>query len=77
MDFPAVVKLVREKLGMSQEDLARALNISFASINRWENGKNRPNKLALSVFLDFCEQQGIPAKEMVQDKGGKINYGNN
>lgn len=65
MNFPDVVKYVREKTGMSQEDLARALNVSFASVNRWENGKTRPNKLALSVFFAYCEQQGIPAKDML------------
>ena len=67
MDFPLVVKHVREKMGMSQEDLARAINVSFASVNRWENGKTRPNKLALSVFLAFCDQQGIPAKDMLKN----------
>ena len=64
MDFPAVVKYVREKTGMSQEDLARAINVSFASINRWENGKNRPNKLALSVFTSYCKQKGIDIDEL-------------
>jgi len=68
MDFPSVVKYVREKKGMSQEDLARAINVSFASINRWENGKNRPNKLALSVFTSYCKQQGIDIDEL-RDKG--------
>ena len=66
MDFPAVVKMVREKTGMSQEDLARALDVSFATINRWENGKTHPNKLTKSVFLTFCEKNGISAKDMHQ-----------
>jgi DNA-binding transcriptional regulator YiaG len=65
MDFPAVVKMVRKKTGMSQEDLARALNVSFATINRWENGKTHPNKLTKSVFLNFCEKNGI-SKDMYQ-----------
>ena len=64
MDFPSVVKYVRDKTDMSQEDLARAINVSYASINRWENGKNRPNKLALSVFSSFCKQQGIDINEL-------------
>ena len=59
MDFPDIVKAAREKLGMSQEELARALNISFATINRWENGKTHPNKLTETVFLDFCVKQGL------------------
>ena len=59
MDFPTAVKYAREKIGMSQEEMAHALKISFATINRWENGKTHPNKMARSVFLDFCEQHGI------------------
>lgn len=58
-DFPVQVKIVREKMSMSQEDLARALNVSFATINRWENGKTYPNKMAKSVFFAFCEQHDI------------------
>lgn len=66
MDFPAVVKMVREKTGLSQEDLARALEVSFATINRWENGKTHPNKLTKSVFFTFCEKNGISTKDMRQ-----------
>ncbi len=59
MDFPTTVKYVREKLSMSQEELAHALKVSFATISRWENGKTSPNKMAKSVFFSFCEQHGI------------------
>jgi len=65
MDFSSIVKYTREKLGMSQEEMAHALKISFATINRWENGKTRPNKMAKSVFFDFCEKHGIDAESMV------------
>ena len=59
MEFSAFVKMAREKIGISQEELARAINVSFATINRWENSKTHPNKLARSVFLDYCKRQGI------------------
>ena len=59
MIFSELVKHVREELGMSQEELARALNNSYVTINLWENNKTRPNKLTLKVFFDFCNQQGI------------------
>ena len=64
MNFPKIVKTVREELKMSQENLARALNISFASINRWENGKTHPNKLAKSAFFDFCIKQGLNMEKL-------------
>lgn len=63
MDFSVIVKMVREKMNMSQEDLAHALNVSFATINRWENGKTHPNKLTMQVFISFCEQNGISVKD--------------
>ena len=72
MDFSDYVKMVREKMSMSQEDLARALNVSFATINRWENGKTRPNKLAKSVFIAFCKKQGIPAMDTFNKEDGGI-----
>ncbi len=29
---------IRNRLNASQEDLARMIGISFATVNRWENG---------------------------------------
>ncbi len=63
MDFAKKVRLAREKLHFSQEDLARALNVSYATINRWENGKTKPNKMAQNVFFDFCKKNGISLNE--------------
>jgi len=52
--LPTLVKSIRKQLGMSQEDLARALNVSYATVNRWENGKARPSKLARAQLDAFC-----------------------
>lgn len=45
-NLPETVKEIRRQLSLSQEDLARALGISFATVNRWENGLVKPSKLA-------------------------------
>lgn len=66
MEFNELVKDARDKLGMSQEDLARVLNLSFATINRWENGKTHPNKLTKTVFLEFCVSKGIEIGHLQQ-----------
>ena len=44
---------------MTQEDLARALNVSYVSINRWDNGKTKPIKIAQAAFDSFCEKHDI------------------
>jgi len=56
-DIPSLVKEVRRQLGLSQEELAYALGVSFATINRWENGKTSPSKLARTHFKMFCDKK--------------------
>ena len=45
-DIAAGLKRIRKLHGWSQEDLARELGVSFATVNRWENGKTKPSRLA-------------------------------
>jgi len=54
--FPELVREVRRQLGISQEELAHKLGVSFATINRWENGKTTPFKLARGQFDVFCNK---------------------
>ena len=41
------LKKLRQQQGWSQEDLARKIGVSFATVNRWENGKTKPSRLAV------------------------------
>ncbi|GMO43343.1 MAG: hypothetical protein Pg6C_04880 [Treponemataceae bacterium] len=63
MGFSTIVKQARQSLGLSQEELAHALNVSFVTINRWENGKTEPNRMAKTVFSAFCEKNGVQLRE--------------
>jgi len=53
-DFPKTLKDLRRQLDISQEELAQALGVSFATVNRWENGKTVPSKLAQRQYEQFC-----------------------
>lgn len=59
MSFAEQVKYVRTELKLSQERLAQILGVSFATINRWENGNYNPSRLAQKVFQDFCKNNNI------------------
>ena len=54
--FSALVKEIRRQLALSQEDLARQLGVSYATVNRWENGLSKPSKLAKAQLVAFCEK---------------------
>ena len=49
-------------MGISQEELAHELGVSFATINRWENGKTMPFKLARAQFDAFCRKMTAQGK---------------
>lgn len=65
MNFAEKVKLVRNELKLSQEDLARELGVSFATINRWENGNYNPSRLAKKAFEDFCVSKNVKFEVIV------------
>jgi len=55
-DYPLLVKEVRRQLALSQEDLARELGVSYATVNRWENSQAKPSKLARAQLDTFCDR---------------------
>ncbi|MDD5038274.1 MAG: helix-turn-helix transcriptional regulator [Dehalococcoidales bacterium] len=66
MNFPEIVKNIRNNLNISQEQLARDLNVSFSTINRWENGHTGPSKLAKLRFIEYCRDNAILKGEISQ-----------
>lgn len=57
--FSEFVISVRKNLNLSQKQLAAAINVSYSTINRWENGHVIPSNLATKSFLDYCENNFI------------------
>lgn len=46
-DFAKMVKNLRSKLGLTQEQFAAKVGVTFSTVNRWENGRGKPSPLAL------------------------------
>ena len=54
-----LIKTIRQSAGMNQEQFAKALGTTTLSINRWENGKTQPNKMAQTQLFEFCKRNNI------------------
>ena len=63
MPFSEILKSIRKQKKYTQEQFARELNVSFSTINRWENGRTEPSVLAKMRLLEDCKQNGI--EEMI------------
>lgn len=53
---------------MSQTEFAKQLNVTFQTVNRWENGRALPDKLAQSKMFDLCREKQLPVYDMILKK---------
>ncbi len=60
MSLSNILKLTRQKALMTQTDFAKEINVSVATINRWENGKVKPNLTAMKRLRLFCQENNLP-----------------
>ncbi len=58
-DYQKMIVSLRNKLILSQEDFAKLLGVSFASVNRWERGHHEPTIKVKRKIVELCEKQGI------------------
>ncbi len=54
-DYAGTIKRLRAELGLTQEALAARLGVSFATVNRWENGQTKPSQLSRSQLQQLWE----------------------
>jgi SNF2 family DNA or RNA helicase/transcriptional regulator with XRE-family HTH domain len=59
-EWPRRVRSLRDRLSLTQADLADFMGVSFATVNRWERGRAKPSRLA-AALLERAEQEGIDA----------------
>ena len=53
------IKVLREILGLSQQELANQFGVSYEVVNKWENGKEIINHQNLEAIYEFAEENNI------------------
>ena len=59
MNYAELVKKLRQKLVLSQTEMAAYLGTSFESVNRWENNRNEPTIKMKRKIIVLCKRNGI------------------
>lgn len=55
MKLNEVIKQIRINLDLSQVAFAKNLHVSFSTVNRWENDRVKPNRLAIVALIALAE----------------------
>lgn len=72
IDFPVLVRRIRQARGQTQEELARDLDVTVGTMNGWENGKHRPVKAQRRRLVTMAEEMGLAVPETDPNRvGGK------
>ena len=56
----SLIRDLRHKLGMTQEEFARTIHVTVSTVNRWENGHASPSRLAWGGIEQVARVHGIP-----------------
>jgi len=55
-----LIRGLRQKLGMTQEEFAHEIAVTVSTVNRWENAHAEPSKLACKAIQDLAKKRGLP-----------------
>ena len=58
-DYASLLRTIRGRLDLTQEQLAERLGVSFASVNRWEGALNVPQKAARTAIAALAAEADI------------------
>ncbi len=61
--FKEKVKALRTKRGWAQEDLAREIEVSLSTVQRWEAKGANPTRLARRELKRLFKEAGIESEE--------------
>ncbi|WP_066384248.1 helix-turn-helix domain-containing protein [Anabaena sp. CA = ATCC 33047] len=65
-EIGGLIRNLRLLTGLTQEQFAAYLGVTYTTINRWENGRSKPSPMAMEKIeqkLNDLDQQGQDLKQ--------------
>ena len=59
MKYSLNIRILREKMFLTQEELASYLGVSFSSVNRWERGHYEPTMKVKRKLNKLFNEYGV------------------
>ena len=63
MNWAENIKKLRNKMLLTQQELAQLLNVAYVSINRWENGVHEPTMKVKRELMKLFKENKIEVEE--------------
>jgi transcriptional regulator with XRE-family HTH domain len=74
LNAPRVIRRARQRLGLSQEALARSLNATKGAVQHWERGRNSPDLARLLALHRLCPagQEQMQLDKLIRQTEGRV-----
>ena len=66
-DIAALILELRQRLELTQEQFAAQLGVTFPTVNRWENRRAKPSRMALRLIKGQIEQMGEAGQDLLNE----------
>ena len=57
-DIARLVKDLRERMKLTQEQFAQKVGVTYSTVNHWENGKRMPQPFLVKRLLELKDEFG-------------------
>jgi transcriptional regulator with XRE-family HTH domain len=55
-DIPALIRELRQRLDLTQEQFAQKVGVTYSTVNHWENGKRVPLPFLVKRLVEIKEE---------------------
>ncbi len=66
IDVSKLIRELRNKLDVTQEQFAQRVGVTFSTVNSWENGTRKPHPFLLKRLLEMADEVGLKNIEDVK-----------
>ena len=65
MNWPSIIKTLREKMFLSQSKFGSLLGVSYVTVSRWEGGQCSPHFSKRAKIIELCREHDVKLKEFI------------
>ena len=71
-DIAKLVKRLRQRMMLTQEQFAQKVGVTYSTVNHWENGKRMPQPFLVRRLLELKDEAGQnTGRANVRTKSGR------
>ncbi len=60
-----IIRDLRLLAGLTQEQYAATIGVTYTTINRWENGRSKPSPMAIKLIEQKLDEMGTQGQDLL------------